>query len=314
MHFIKQVFELFPSFISLDVQLCIDAVFRDGEKRVFEYKNQDKWIALSFTGNLSDSSSSVTILVQDITKRKNAELKLLEKVEIEKIVIKNRSHFLSVASHELKSPLASLTTAIDLIRLKTEKDEHIAVAQLEKYFNMIKSEANRANTIVKDLLVLGKLDANSIEINKELVYLPAIITDLTESYKNLYPQSVVNLSLMGQVKQILTDVTLVNIIFNNAISNAFKYSKPADICVNISINQLTDGIEVVITDKGIGMAEADLDQLFSKPFFRAADKHAEGTGLGLLILKQGLSKLNGKFEITSELNVGTTIKISLPEK
>jgi signal transduction histidine kinase len=91
------------------------------------------------------------------------------------------------------------------------------------------------------------------------------------------------------------------------ISNAFKYSR-TDAQVNISVYQQNTKTEIVVEDKGIGIPEKDKENIF-KPFYRANTKHADGNGLGLMILKQSMDKLNGQIKIESEENVGTTVKL-----
>jgi len=305
---LKNVFELFPHVSAEEIQIYIDAILKDGKKRTYEYKIENKWVGLTFSINPLGSDRTVIILVQNISKRKKAELNLIQKIEQEKALIKTRAEFLNIASHELKSPMASLQTTIDLVHHKIEIIPNLGIDGIQKHLHVISSEVQRASKSIHDILEIGKLDANAIPIINEEVVIPQVICPILEKYQAIYPNANIKFDLNGDVKPLIADRGILEIALNNVISNAFKYSKQ-DIEIAIGVTQMENQLEIMVSDKGIGISEENLAKLFT-PFFRAANHYAEGTGLGLIILKQCLSKLKGQIEIQSELNVGTCVKLT----
>ncbi|MDP3928778.1 MAG: GAF domain-containing sensor histidine kinase [Bacteroidota bacterium] len=309
--FVRNILDLLPPKYENEIKQCIIDVLEKEKKVHFEFKKESNWYGLSFTLNKSELNPTVTILVQNISKRKEAELNLLKRIEDDQIKLLKRSEFLDIASHELKSPMATILSTIELVNYKLNMNKETRIDEIQRYLKIIQSESERAKGIVHDFLEIGKLDSQTNNLKKEKIHLPTEIEAIIENYKIQYPNAKVNISLDAEIKPIYSDKNLLSNALNNVISNAFKYSK-TDIQVNISVYQHNAKTEIVVEDKGIGIPEKDKENIF-KPFYRANTKHADGNGLGLMILKQSMDKLNGQIKIESEENVGTTVKLIFPE-
>lgn len=224
-----------------------------------------------------------------------------------------RFKFLSVLSHELKSPLNAVEGYLQLM------DEKMLGNDLEKYNEMIGRSLERINgmrSLIMDLLDLTQLESSSIE--KELTDI-----NLAKSCKmaidTILPLAIQkNINIESNVDdQIIyhANTTDLEIIFNNLFSNAVKYNRENG-TVRIDITSNGKTVVISIEDSGIGIAEEDMDKLFQE-FTRIKTKETRlisGSGLGLSILKKTIESYQGTVDVESKLGEGTKFTITLPIK
>ncbi|MDD3721829.1 MAG: HAMP domain-containing sensor histidine kinase [Lutibacter sp.] len=233
---------------------------------------------------------------------------LLQRIEN---AIEKERQFTSDASHELRTPLSSLRGTLEvLIRKPREQFEY------QEKIKYSLSEIDRMTTIIEELLLLARLDANAKSnnfVSKNTIFqsLPILIDEILSRYKNEISAKNLILDLdMETTNESLVQQYYANIILDNIISNAIKYSKENS-NLHIIVSDTESGIKCIITDEGIGIKKEDIEKLFN-PFFRSdALNHKDifGNGLGLSIAKKAADAINAELILESELGVGTKITV-----
>jgi len=247
---------------------------------------------------------------QDITNRKKAEDDIRAALRKEKELGEIKSRFISLASHEFRTPLGAILSSAFL--LEKYQEEHPDERTL-KHLDRIKSNVNNLIQILNDFLSLSKLEEGKVDCVQEqldlLQFSEEIVQNLQESAKK---GQTIQLEVSGKPETVYTDGKLLKNVLNNLLSNAIKYSGEES-SIAFRINYLRDRITLVIQDHGIGIPEQDQEHLFER-FYRASNTaHTSGTGLGLSIVKNYLSLMNGRLEFYSKVNEGTTFTVHLPK-
>lgn len=247
---------------------------------------------------------------RDVTERVEFEKSLTESIEKEKELNELKSRFVSMASHEFRTPLASVMMSCEtLISYWKRLDGE----QIEAKLLNIKEQVKHLGGIVNNVMQVtkiqeGKIAFNPIEI--DFVQLSRkIVTDFN-SVSNL-KNSITYKSDFETIPMTL-DRSLMVQVLHNLISNAIKYSQPDPI---IDIELKSDEVNIIlsINDNGIGIPESDKNHLF-EPFFRAGNvKNIEGNGLGLSIVKESIELHGGKISFYSNQNKGSEFKVYLPK-
>ena len=234
--------------------------------------------------------------------------KLTEALHNEKMVNEMKSAFVSMASHEFRTPLTSvLSSAILLNKYNTLKQYD----KQPRHIDRIKSSVKQLTDILEDFLSMDKLERGIIKTTKNSFDLKILIKEILEDLKwSLKEKQHINYNHKGDAI-VLLDIKILRNIFLNLITNAIKYS---DTDILISTTVKNDVVNIVFIDKGIGIPEEEQKHLFSK-FFRAKNAtNIQGTGLGLSIVKHYVDLLEGEISFESKLGEGSTFYISLPQK
>ncbi len=218
---------------------------------------------------------------------------------------KMRREFTANVSHELKTPLTSISGYAEIIR-----DGLVQSEDIPRFAGKIYDESKRMITLVGDIIKLSQLDDNEISVKFERI-------DLLESCKaviaNLESQAKkknVTLSLQGDSAIINGAEVIIDEIIYNVIDNAIKYNRDGG-KVDVKLRQCIDGIELSVKDTGIGIPPEDIDHVFER-FYRVDKSHSReigSTGLGLSIVKHGVMFHNAYVSLESQVDVGTTIRI-----
>ncbi|UTY40226.1 ATP-binding protein [Allocoprobacillus halotolerans] len=238
-----------------------------------------------------------TLLFVDITASKKAE--------------KMRSEFFSNVSHELKTPMTSIRGYSDLLAQGVVQNDKQKQMMLEK----IQTEVDSMSRLINDILMLSRLESMDIEAEMMPLKMRGIVEEVLESYEvELAKHDICmeydfeDVTYIGNHQQIYT-------LLNNVIGNAIKYNKDHG-KVYVDIEEQGDGMKIVVEDTGIGIPLADQNRVFER-FYRVdkgRSKQRGGTGLGLAIVKHIVSHYKGTISLKSELNIGTTIEIVLPQQ
>ncbi len=229
-------------------------------------------------------------------------------LEKEKELNDMKSRFVTMASHEFRTPLSTILSSASLIgKYKNTEEED----KRHKHVDRIKSAVTNMTLILNDFLSAGKLEEGKITVNLVKIDIPAYINESLNELSNfLKPGQVVNYSHQGDNVFVCDRQFLKNIIIN-LVSNASKFSpenKPIDITTKNSKNEL----QLTVKDHGMGIPVDEQKNLFER-FFRAKNaSNIQGTGLGLNIVSKYIEVLNGTITFESELNIGTTFYIKLP--
>ncbi len=228
---------------------------------------------------------------------------LAEKNEELKKTNAELDRFVYSVSHDLRSPLLSIHGIIDILKQKESLSD-----SGNQLLQMIISSIDRLDDSIVEILDYSRnarFDVEHTELDLE-----SILQQITSDLQHLAPVSFnINFETSSVVK---SDKFRLITILKNTISNAVKYRKPnqSECFVNISVKQLNNVIEITVADNGIGISEKSLPKIFDM-FYRATSSVA-GTGLGLYICKEMITKLGGTITLESQLGIGTTVRICIP--
>ena len=237
---------------------------------------------------------SVVLVLRDIT-----ETRRLDQV---------RRDFVANASHELKTPAASIQAAAETIRTAAGEDPSV----IPRFASQLEREAARLSRIVSDLLDLSRLESGS-QLD-ESVALDAIVRDEGERFEEPAAEAGVGLSVRADgIPRVRGSSRDLALLVRNLVDNAIRYTRPGG---NVDVDLTTDDGEVVlaIVDTGLGIPSRDLPRIFER-FYRvdrARSRETGGTGLGLSIVKHVAENHGGRVEVTSELGQGTRFEVRLP--
>ena len=218
---------------------------------------------------------------------------------------KMRREFTANVSHELKTPLTSISGYAELIRDGLARQEDIP-----RFAGKIHDESKRMITLVGDIIKLSQLDEKSPSVKFERIDLYDSCQAVLMSLENLAAKRNIELSLKGDHCEINGAQLIIEEIIHNICENAIKYNRENG-KVKVSLRQCIDGVELSVKDTGIGIAKDDLDHVFER-FYRADKSHSKeigGTGLGLSIVKHGVQFHNAYVSIDSTLGEGTTVRV-----
>jgi two-component system sensor kinase FixL len=249
-------------------------------------------------------------LQHEIKERKTAENNLRKAFKKEKDLNELKSRFVSMASHEFRTPLSTILSSADLIEAYQQPEQQ---EKREKHINRIKSSVTNLTSILNDFLSLSKLEEgqtaikiNEIEIIDFFVQvIDEIKTQLKPGQRIIFHPEPLSHTIFSTDKGILK-----NILFN-LTSNAIKYSSTkGEIQIKVALNQ--KNLEVSVVDNGIGIPIEEQAFLFTR-FFRAHNaENIQGTGLGLNIVKRYIEILKGTLHFESQENVGSTFSFKIP--
>lgn len=248
------------------------------------------------------------VMLYDVTERKNAEDEMQRAFQKEKELSELRSQFISMTSHEFRTPLASILTSSELLEHYGHK---WPIEKNHTHLKRIQSSVQQIISLMDDVFILGKSDAGKLVANKELSNpLEMLQNILDEIQLNFGKTHEIDLQVTDLIGECWIDRKLFRQIVNNIITNSLKYSSEGS-TITIRLSQSGGDLTFDVEDQGIGIPEKDQSQLFES-FFRAGNVgNRPGTGLGLPIVKRSVDAHNGKIDVYSKESSGTIINITL---
>ena len=245
-----------------------------------------------------------------IESSRNLSIELRQEREMREL----QNEFVTLVSHEFKTPLQIIDGSRELIARKT-KSLNITEECIEKPLERIKNAVIRMNSLIQDNLNLSKIGAveTKIEVNKQDFDIEQLIKDVVEKSSNLVNNRMIDIEV--DIKNLPNlyngDQQLIEHSLTNIIGNAIKYSHNNSV-VTVSADLKDGQLFFEVKDNGIGIPKEDIRKIGRK-FFRATNTSTiAGTGIGLYLTKYFIELHNGSFSLESELNVGTTIQVLLP--
>jgi len=249
------------------------------------------------------------VMMVDISQRKQAEAELHKTLAREKELSQLKSNFVSMVSHEFRTPLGIIQSSTELLRDfhgKMEPDER------DEQLQSVIRNTRRMAGMMEGVLVLSRLDAGKLDFQPASldlnVFFRRVIDEVLSATSRRCP---IELSLNSVPREAQADERLLGHIFTNLLSNGIKYSE-AGAVVHFFVARVGANAVCVIRDKGIGIPEEDRQHLF-KAFHRGSNVGTcPGTGLGLLLVKRCADLHGGTVQVESRIGEGTTVTVTLP--
>ena len=278
---------------------------KEAERKLIEANNNLETQVEMRTQEIEDV---VNELLKTNRKLEQSQLETFNALHKEKKLNELKSRFVSMASHEFRTPLSTILSSASLIKRYTDLTPNDKVI---KHVERIKLSVKNLTGILDDFLSLGKLEEGRIEVVLREVDVEELCTEVSLEINELLKegQKIVKTSV-GIPKAISTDPRILKNIMINLASNAIKYSKEDGI-IECKKTYGPDSFEISYTDSGIGIPDADQENLFER-FFRATNvENIQGTGLGLNIVKSYVDLLEGEVSFKSKVGIGSTFTVKL---
>lgn len=245
---------------------------------------------------------------KDITTQKESEIQVLKSLEKERELNELKSKFVGMVSHEFRTPLAAISSSLELIRLL---NDHLNDKTIN-HLNKINEQVRRMTELMNEVLLISKIESGGILPE----YLELNVKDLLEHIAHDYTQNGYDIKFNIHSKDFIVqaDRNMIYHIFLNLLSNATKYSVLSN-QIDITISDLNHtSLQISVKDYGIGIPEMEQNKLFTS-FYRASNiKNIPGTGLGLIVVKHFLDLHDAKITFKSELGKGSEFVVTLPRK
>lgn len=254
---------------------------------------------------------SLIVVMHDISQHLRAEAALRRALEREKELGDLKTRFISVASHEFRTPLATILSSSELLATYRHRmDER----QIEHKLTGMTEQVKYLTDIIEDVLDLARMQTKRTEFRPSELDFDALCRGVISEFQaRTDVQHEIAYTCDHLPVTLVLDKRLIRQVINNLVSNAVKYSLPGT-TISITIRHSDDQVILSVRDQGIGIPESDIKHLF-EPFHRARNVGTiPGTGLGLSITKQAVEMHGGAIEIESQVGVGTSISICLPQQ
>lgn len=217
-----------------------------------------------------------------------------------------QKEFINNVSHEIKTPVSSIEGFAKFL-----KDKNLTDEEREEYANIIIEEAKRLENLTGKILKLSKLNNQEIITNKQEIEVAEQIRKAISLLEPKWSKKDIKINVSLEEKIFLGDEDLIFQVWVNIIDNAIKFSNEGE-SIDIKVYEKDSNINVEIKDHGIGMKEEELEKVYDR-FYQIDRSHSkEGSGLGLAIVKRIVELSEGKIEIKSKENKGTTVIVKLP--
>jgi PAS domain S-box-containing protein len=274
------------------------------------HSGEIRWLDVFIDAEKNEKNEvlGVFLILYDITGRKFADDEIKKAYTKEKELNELRAQFVSMTSHEFRTPLASILTSSELLehygKQWTPEKNHT-------HLKRIQSSVQHIISLMDDVLILGKSDAGKLICAKErtdpVQLLHAILDEVQLNTNQLHQ---IDLTIREGIAECYLDKKLFRQIVNNLLTNSLKYSSIGS-TIKVEMIHRKNILQLEFQDSGIGIPKSDQSQLFQS-FFRAKNVgNAPGTGLGLPIVKRSIDAHNGSIEVVSEENFGTYVTIKL---
>jgi hypothetical protein len=296
------------------MSLIIDiSVRKEAQRQITELNNELEGKIKVRTKELEESIQKLQnankSLELEIKRRKEAENRIKTALQKEKELSDLKTKFLSLVSHEFKTPLSGILTSVVLAgKYKLEEQQE----KREKHLNTIKSKVHYLDNILNDFLSIERLESGKVNYKFTSFSLSKVVNEVVYN-ANVTLKSGQNIEYTRDIDNIVLhqDEKILELVLSNLLSNAIKYS-PEDTLIKFEIEVEEKKIRFLVTDEGMGIPAKDQKHIFER-YFRAENALLnQGTGIGLNIAKVHLENLGGTISFSSEENRGTQFIVELP--
>ncbi len=289
----------------------IDRVFQNKETIRIEVpvRGNTIWLHWQLVPEFDSQGEVVSVMTsaRDITDLKRAE------EEVRKMLVKERelgdlkSRFISMASHEFRTPMSTILSSMELIE---KYNERLDAEKKSKLFNQVRSAIKHMTQLLNDVLIIGKIESGKMEFIPETTDIALFCNEIIDEIGTSIGSGHHLLFTCSNPVEAKVDKKLFRQVVTNLLTNAIKYSEPGSE-VKIRIDKREEAFIFAISDNGIGIPEADQDNLF-ETFHRASNVgNISGTGLGMSIVKNAVELHKGQITFKSDIG-GTTFEVTLP--
>lgn len=233
---------------------------------------------------------------------------IFRNLNINSKMFKLQYDFINNLTHEFKTPVSVIKIAGNNIRSASQLSD----SERKHYGKILDEEADKLNDLMNKLLSFTQIENKAIVIKYELINLEIFCQNIVDSYQIKYPHFSITYQIKG-AEYFKTDPVLLGSIFQNLIDNAYKYSEPENKFINISIKKLKKKLLFRFADKGIGIPEPELANIFKK-FYRIESQYNQqgSVGLGLAFCKELINFMNGTISVKSKVRIGSEFIVELP--
>ena len=274
---------------------------------------EDVWLSLSINPVYEKAGVvNYVCLFWDVTDSKDAENKLTTALNKEKSLNDLKTHFVNLTSHEFRTPLTSIQSSLDIIKLLYERDVVLSRDKLGRHLEQMEYEVDRMKELMDNVLVLGKINSGKIDYKPKMNDVVELVKEIVQSSRIKQFGKTVTLNITGLVTEVFSDKRLLEHILYNLIINALKYSPDSDKSPVIDMSFKKQSLQFSVTDYGIGIPMNDQAHIFES-FYRASNtQNMAGTGLGLPIVKQFVELHSGAIWFESSPGNKTVFSFEIP--
>ncbi len=274
-------------------------------------QNEDRYIEVSATPIIDrrGTQRGHLLVLSDITERKQAELELRQALEKEKELHQLKSRFVSMVSHEFRTPLAAIQTSGDLLKYYWDR---MSEERKREHLEKIEAQIRLLTGMLEDILMISKAEVVGEDYRPERIDVEPLCRALVDELRTAFgAHQAIHVSVYGQARSVEADPKLLRQAVANLLSNAIKYS-PEGSSIYLNLFYEPDQIRLQVRDNGIGIPKEDQKRLFDL-FHRAENVgNRQGTGLGLAIVKRSVEAHGGTIQVQSEIGKGTVFTIAIP--
>jgi len=284
------------------------------EFRIINHDGNIVWVKvkLNFQRSLSGNIQKIFGLMSDITVSKKNEKEIISSVEELKKLNDTKDKFISIVSHDLRTPFTSILGFTDLL----QNDESLTDSERKQYIKFIRESAQTMLSLVNSVLDWTRLQTGRIKFEPEKTNVSEIIKQAVNSLSGAAMQKSIRIyNLVNEDIYLFIDKNLISQVFYNLISNAIKFTNAnGRIEITASANSNNTFYNFSVKDNGIGIRPEDIDKLFSvdAKFTTEGTLGEKGSGLGLSLVKEIVEKHNGKIWVESQYRRGSNFQFSLP--
>lgn len=288
------------------VAYIIDITFKkEAEQQLLDHRDHIEHLNADLEQKVADRTHALMNTLDQLEQSKD---ELARALAAERELGELKSRFVSMASHEFRTPLTAVLTSATLIEKYPGADQQ---DKRQKHLSRIRESVKHLNDILEEFLSVGKLEEGKIEAHPAQVDVALLLAETVADMQGMFKPGQRIQTGLSCLPPIWLDPSLLRKILVNLLSNAVKYSGPNTV-VTVSGICENNTLTINIIDQGLGISRADQEHLFER-FFRATNAiNLPGTGLGLHIVGRYVELMGGQVTLQSELNEGTTVTITLP--
>jgi PAS domain S-box-containing protein len=251
---------------------------------------------------------SIIISARDISEIKKLQHEIENALEKEKELNQLKDRFISVVSHEYRTPLTSILSSVEILELG---DKKYSEEKKKIHFDRIQKNIDYLISMLDEVLYVNRIESERIQVAYQRINVRNFCKEIFDEIKEQYPgiKSTIKINLHDDYCNM--DVSILRKVLGNVISNAYKYNRENGEVLFV-VNSRSNKLTFEISDTGIGIPEDEQKNVFEAFSRMTNTQHIKGTGLGLSIVKKSIEQLGGTVSFESKLNKGTTFTVSIP--